>query len=96
MKQWRIIDERNKFFGTYKYQINPTSFAKNTEHRSLVTYEITSWCTEQWGPLREYSLTEYYSWNFNYKWRSERIGRARVQVYIKNDDDFMMFMLRWA
>ena len=94
----RKIDNRNKWYGTYKYQLKISTFVYSDVTAWRGISSIKSWLIDTYGP--EYTIANdvpYWCKIRNSKWLTERPSPRKAPVlYLKDDAELSMFLMRWS
>ena len=98
MMKYKKLDGRNLGYGYFKYYVVPLDFKKNAR---CYFHEMREWCWNTWGSSKELcewvldeKTTDHTSSckNSHWSWQNDDYYR---RIYLRTDEDFMFFKLRW-
>lgn len=95
------LDRRHTGYGIWKYYVK-SPLTQQYKVNKYLFYAWRAWCWETWGPSKE--MTEYdidsilvddmqNCTNNHWSWQNDKLTKYRI--YLKNDDDASMFILKW-
>lgn len=93
----RVIDRRNNWYGTYKYQLRLSSFLLTREGNTSAA--IRTWLAQTFGPEYTIDMTQpYWCKQRNDQWHTQKkTPRSSTPIlYLKGDEELNIFLLRWA
>lgn len=99
MKVYREIDNRNNFYGRYKYQLRISNFVRFDGYNKFIsTQEIKSWLAETFGSEYTYDRSSTsFCRDRNTSWTThKRSGGSIPFLYLKGDEELGLFLMRWS
>lgn len=93
------LDRRHTGFAEFKYFIK-TKYDKRPSDAEHQFNELRKWCWETWGPSKELEhwLKSSHDMNApcqNLHWAWHNDANANRRIYLKTDQELVLYKLRW-